>query len=79
MKLKALRDASRLLRPAGRLVIADWGQPQGTLTQAGFFVLPLLDGFQNTADHAAGRLPSLRASRLHQRESWPVAQPKVKA
>ena len=60
-KLKALRDARRVLIPGGRLVIADWGRPQDPLTRAGFFMLRLRDGFENTADHAAGRLPSLVA------------------
>jgi ubiquinone/menaquinone biosynthesis C-methylase UbiE len=60
-KLDALREARRVLSPAGRLVIADWGQPQDPLTRTGFFMLRLLDGFENTADHAAGRLPSLVA------------------
>jgi ubiquinone/menaquinone biosynthesis C-methylase UbiE len=57
-KLEALSEARRVLTPAGRLVIADWGQPQDHLTRTGFFLLRLLDGFENTADHAAGRLPS---------------------
>jgi ubiquinone/menaquinone biosynthesis C-methylase UbiE len=61
VKLEALREARRVLSPAGRLVIADWGQPQDPLTRTGFFMLRLLDGFENTADHAAGRLPSLIA------------------
>jgi SAM-dependent methyltransferase len=60
-KLEALREARRVLSPAGRLVIADWGQPHDPLTRTGFFMLRLLDGFENTADHAAGRLPSLVA------------------
>jgi ubiquinone/menaquinone biosynthesis C-methylase UbiE len=60
-KLEALREAHRVLIPTGRLVVADWGQPQDPLTRAGFFMLRLLDGFENTADHAAGRLPALLA------------------
>jgi SAM-dependent methyltransferase len=60
-KLEALSEARRVLIPSGRLAITDWGQPQDHLTRPGFFLLRLLDGFQNTADHAAGRLPSLLA------------------
>ncbi|HLB20856.1 MAG TPA: class I SAM-dependent methyltransferase [Solirubrobacteraceae bacterium] len=58
-KQEALREAWRVLVPAGRLVIADWGRPRDPMTHVGFFMLRLLDGFANTADHAAGRLPSL--------------------
>lgn len=29
------------------------------LIRSAFFVLQLLDGFQNTRDHAAGRVPAL--------------------
>lgn len=60
-KLAALAEARRVLVPGGRLVIADWGQAHDPLTRAGFFSLRLLDGFENTADHAAGRLPSMIA------------------
>jgi SAM-dependent methyltransferase len=56
-KLAALAEARRVLRPNGRLVIADWGRPRDPLTRAGFLALRLLDGFENTRDHAAGRLP----------------------
>jgi ubiquinone/menaquinone biosynthesis C-methylase UbiE len=58
-KRAALAEALRVLRPGGRIVIADWGAPQGPFTRAGFLALQLLDGFENTRDHAAGRLPSL--------------------
>jgi ubiquinone/menaquinone biosynthesis C-methylase UbiE len=58
-KQAALAEALRVLRPAGRIVIADWGAPQGPFTRTGFLALQLLDGFENTRDHAAGRLPSL--------------------
>lgn len=58
-KLEALSETHRVLTPSGRLVIADWGPPGDPLTRAGFSMLRLLDGFENTADHAGGRLPSL--------------------
>lgn len=58
-KLDALREAHRVLIAGGRLVIADWGPAHDPLMRAAFFSLRLLDGFQNTRDHAGGRLPSL--------------------
>ena len=60
-KLRALREARRVLAPAGRLVVIDWGRPHDLLMRAGFVTLQLLDGFENTRDHAAGHLPSLIA------------------
>lgn len=58
-KRRALLDVRRVLRPGGRLHVADWGRPATPLLRAGFLVLQLLDGFEGTRDHAAGRLPDL--------------------
>ncbi len=57
-KHAALIDARRVLRPGGTLHIADWGRPHGLLTRAGFLALQAIDGFPNTRDHAAGRIPA---------------------
>jgi ubiquinone/menaquinone biosynthesis C-methylase UbiE len=60
-KQAALSDVRRTLRPGGCLHVADWGRPRGALPRAGFLALRCLDGFDNTRDHAAGRLPELIA------------------
>jgi Methyltransferase domain len=51
-------DVQRVLRPTGRLHIADWGRPHGPLMRTAFAALQLLDGVEGTRDHAAGRLPA---------------------
>ena len=56
-KRAALAESRRVLRPGGRLHIADWGRPQDPLMRVGLFTLALFDGFDGIRDHAAGRLP----------------------
>ena len=56
-KRAALAECHRVLRPGGRLHIADWGKPQDPLMRAGLFTLAIFDGFDGIRDHAAGRLP----------------------
>src|SRR5207237_9186186 len=58
----ALADARRALRPGGHLHVADWGRPQDPLMRTAFTALRLLDGFENTREHAAGRLADLIAT-----------------
>jgi SAM-dependent methyltransferase len=61
-KRAALAEAVRVLRPGGRLHVADWGRPRGALPRAGFLALRCLDGFDGTRDHAEGRLAELIAA-----------------
>ncbi len=60
-KRRALAEAKRILKPGGRLHIADFGRPRDPLTGALFFVSQAIDGFDRTADHRAGRLPQFIA------------------
>ncbi len=60
-KRDALAEARRVLRPAGRLHIADWGAPQDPIMGAAFFALRALDGFERTRAHARGELAEMIA------------------
>jgi ubiquinone/menaquinone biosynthesis C-methylase UbiE len=60
-KHRALTDARRVLRPEGRLHVADWGRPHDSVMRAAFAVVQLIDGRDGTRDHAAGRLPAFLA------------------
>jgi ubiquinone/menaquinone biosynthesis C-methylase UbiE len=60
-KHRALTAARRVLRPEGRLHVADWGRPHDPVMRAAFAVVQLIDGREGTRDHAAGRLPGFLA------------------
>lgn len=55
-KRRALAEIRRILKPAGRLHIADWGSPADPLMSGLFYLVQAIDGFDRTADHRAGRL-----------------------
>jgi ubiquinone/menaquinone biosynthesis C-methylase UbiE len=57
-KRRALAEAKRILKPSGRLHVADWGPPSDPLMSGAFFVAQAIDGFDRTAEHRAGRLPA---------------------
>jgi ubiquinone/menaquinone biosynthesis C-methylase UbiE len=60
-KARAVAEIKRVLRPDGRLVIADCGGPLDPLMRVAFLFVQLLDGFQTTRQHVAGEFPDLIA------------------
>lgn len=58
-KRRTFAEIARVLKPGGELHVADWGQAQNPLMRFAFYGIQLLDGFENTADNVAGRLPEL--------------------
>lgn len=57
-KVRSLREVWRVLRPGGRVLIADFGRPASWLGRAAFHMVRLLDGYANTRDHMEGRIPA---------------------
>ncbi len=60
-KRAALAEAVRVLRPGGRLHVADWGRPRDPLMRGAAAALQRLDGADGLAEHLEGRLPGLLA------------------
>lgn len=58
-KRRTLAEVARVLKPGGRLHVADWGRPQDPAMAAAFAVVRAFDGFAVTADNARGALPAL--------------------
>ena len=58
-KSEALVEIFRVLKPGGRLHIADWGKPSTFFQRALFFIVQLLDGFDTTQDSVENTLPIL--------------------
>jgi len=58
-KRAALVEILRILKPGGRLHIADWGKPSSSTQRIMFFIVQLLDGFDTTRDSVKGTLPYL--------------------
>lgn len=58
-QLAALREARRVLRPGGRVHVADWGLPRDPLMRGAFRLLQLVDGVETTAPLGRGELPAL--------------------
>lgn len=59
LKLEAMREVLRVLRPGGEFHIADWGKPTSSAMRLAFIAVQLLDGFRTTTDNVRGLLPDL--------------------
>ena len=60
-KRTALAEAVRVLRPGGRLHVADWGRPRDPLMRAAARALTRIDGAEGLREHLEGAVPVLLA------------------
>jgi SAM-dependent methyltransferase len=60
-KRAALAEAVRVLRPGGRLHVAEWGRPRDPLMRAAAWALARIDGPEGLREHLAGDVPVLLA------------------
>ena len=60
-KRTALAEALRVLRPGGRLHVADWGRPRDPVMRAAAWALQRVDGPDGLREHLEGAVPALLA------------------
>lgn len=58
-KQSILENAFRLLRPGGRLVLADYGEQPTALMRTAFLLVQMTDGFEPTEHNRRGAIPQL--------------------
>lgn len=57
--IQTAREVLRVLKPAGRFLVADWGKAETLWMRLAFLPVQLLDGFATTQKNVEGNLPSL--------------------
>ena len=58
-KRRTAAEVARVLKPGGRLHVADWGRPADPAMRLLAVSIRLLDGFEQTRDNLAGNLPQV--------------------
>ena len=58
-KRRTAREAARVLRPGGELLVVDYGRPSDLLMRAAVTTVRLFDGIEVTRDNVGGRLPAI--------------------
>lgn len=61
-KRRTAAEVARVLRPGGRLHVADWGRPADLLMALLFLGIRAFDGFEVTRANARGELPAIFAA-----------------
>ena len=56
-KNNCLNEIYRVLKPDGKLIIADWGKASNTIMRITFGLVQMLDGFKTTNDNVKGKMP----------------------
>lgn len=57
-KLNSLGEIHRVLKDGGELHIVDWGKASNIFMRGVFYLVQILDGFENTSDHVDNRFPN---------------------
>jgi ubiquinone/menaquinone biosynthesis C-methylase UbiE len=56
-KQHCLKELYRVLKPGGKLIIADFGKASSVVMRVCFITVQVLDGFKSTTDNVKGLLP----------------------